>query len=58
MRREAGLPAAALAGCEALVLLTVARVGAGWSGSFGTGETRGFAKALQRLISHVACNGS
>ncbi|GFR52465.1 hypothetical protein Agub_g14973 [Astrephomene gubernaculifera] len=34
---EAGLPTAALQGAEALALLTVARVGAGWSLSFGTG---------------------
>ncbi|GIL55177.1 hypothetical protein Vafri_10769 [Volvox africanus] len=34
---EAGLPTAALQGAEGLALLTVARVGAGWSFSFGTG---------------------
>ncbi|KAG2435848.1 hypothetical protein HXX76_007043 [Chlamydomonas incerta] len=34
---EADLPTAALQGAEGLALLTVARVGAGWSLSFGTG---------------------
>ncbi|EFJ41459.1 hypothetical protein VOLCADRAFT_119689 [Volvox carteri f. nagariensis] len=37
LRPEAGLPTAALQGVEGLALLTVARLGAGWSFSFGTG---------------------
>lgn len=35
---EADLPTAALQGAQGLALLTVARVAAGWSLSFGTGE--------------------
>ncbi len=34
---EAGLPTAALQGAEGLALLTVVKVGAGWSFTFGTG---------------------
>ncbi|PNH02684.1 hypothetical protein TSOC_011310, partial [Tetrabaena socialis] len=37
MQPEAGLPTACLQGAAGLALLTVARVGAGWSLSYGTG---------------------
>ncbi|KAG2498194.1 hypothetical protein HYH03_003948 [Edaphochlamys debaryana] len=37
LQSEAGLPTAALQGAAGLALLSVARLGAGWSVSFGTG---------------------